>query len=74
MALVQRTGKAVRKFARRFLGVSCSSTVTGETHRDCCAARLSSRFSYVEHYLPEYTRKYIRPKADADSDSTRAIF
>jgi len=50
--------------------------VTGETPGDLLRLRVyASRFSYVEHYLPEiYKENTFGPEADADSDSTRRDF
>jgi len=76
MALVQRTGKAVRNLRGRFLGVSVQLNGDRRNTPEIAALRVyASRFSYVEHYLPEiYKENTFGPEADANSDSTRRDF
>lgn len=76
MVLVQRAGKLVRSLAGRYLGVQIQLNGDSRNTPEIAALRAyASRFSYVEHYLPEiYQEDKFPPEADQSGSSTRRDF
>ncbi|MGA8532536.1 MAG: phage tail protein, partial [Candidatus Tumulicola sp.] len=76
MVLLQRAGKAVRNLQGRYLGVRVSLNGDRRNTPELAALRAyASRFSYVDHYLPEiYREDKFGAEADHDGASTRRDF
>jgi phage tail-like protein len=76
MVLAQRAHKAVRNLSGRFLGVRIQLNGDGRSTPEIAGLRIyASRFSYVQHYLPEiYREDTFGPDADKDGGSTRRDF
>jgi phage tail-like protein len=76
MALVQRANKVTRDLRGRYLGIRVRLNGDARTTPEIAALRVyASRFSYVEHYLPEIYREHkFPPEADLDGASTRCDF
>ncbi len=76
MVLLQRAGKAVRNLQGRYLGVRVQLNGDRRNTPEVAALRAyASRFSYVDHYLPEiYREKAYGVQADRDGPSTRRDF
>ena len=76
MVLVQRAGKAVRSLTGRYLGVRLELTGDSRNTPEIAALRAyASRFSYVEHYLPDiYREDTFGAAADQNGPSTRRDF
>jgi phage tail-like protein len=76
MVLAQRAHKAVRNLGGRFLGVRIQLNGDGRSTPEIAGLRIyASRFSYVQHYLPEiYREDRFGPDADKDGGSTRRDF
>jgi phage tail-like protein len=76
MVLAQRANKAVRNLTGRFLGVRIQLNGDGRSTPEIAGLRIyASRFSYVQHYLPEiYHEDKFSPEADQDGPSTRRDF
>ena len=74
--LIQRPGRRVRALAGRYLHVRVELTGLGNASPELFALRAySSRFSYVEHYLPRlYWEKLFAPDADEVGSATEADF
>lgn len=76
MALVQRGGAAVRAVRGRYLGIRVLLVGDSRNTPEIAALRAyASRFSYVEHYLPEiYHEQRFGTEADQPGSSTRRDF
>jgi phage tail-like protein len=76
MVLVQRTNRAVRNLAGRFLGIRVELRGECRSTPEIAALRVwGSRFSYVQNYLPElYREKRFGPAADQQGSCTRHDF
>lgn len=76
MALAQRAGTAVRSLRGRYLGIRVQLTGDKRSTPEIAALRVyGSRFSYVEHYLPEiYHEQRFGEEADQLGSSTRRDF
>ena len=76
MVLLQRAGKAVRNLEGRYLGVRIALNGDGRNTPELAALRAyASRFSYVNHYLPDiYREDKFGTEADANGRSTRRDF
>ena len=76
MLLVQRAGRAVRSLRGRYLGVRVLLTGDRRDTPEIAALRVyASRFSYVEHYLPEiYHEQRFGAEVDQPGSSTRRDF
>jgi phage tail-like protein len=74
--LVQRTEKAVRNLTGRYLGIRVQLDGDGRSTPEIAALRVySSRFSYVNHYLPQlYRESKFGPDAERPGDSTSPDF
>jgi phage tail-like protein len=76
MVLVQRTNTAVRNLSGRYLGVRIQLNGDGRNTPEIAGFRIySSRFSYVQNYLPEiYRENKFPPEADNAGPSTHRDF
>lgn len=76
MVLVQRAGTAVRSLQGRYLGIRVQLNGDSRNTPEVAALRAyASRFSYVDHYLPEiYREGKFGPDADQPGPSTRRDF
>jgi len=76
MVLVQRAYTAVRNLSGRYLGVRIQLNGDGRNTPEIAGLRIyASRFSYVQHYLPEiYHENKFAPDADKISNSTHRDF
>ena len=76
MVLVQRAGRAVRSLQGRYLSVRLEIFGNHRATPAIAALRVhASRFSYVDHYLPEiYREDSFGPAADLPGQSTRPDF
>ena len=76
MVLVQRANTAVRSLSGRYLGVRIQLNGDGRNTPEIAGLRVyASRYSYVQHYLPEiYHEAKFGPDAVAAGSSTRRDF
>jgi phage tail-like protein len=76
MVLAQRAYKAVRNLSGRYLGVRIQLNGDGRNTPEIAGLRIyASRFSYVQHYLPEiYHENKFAPDADQIGNSTHRDF
>jgi hypothetical protein len=76
MVLVQRANTAVRSLRGRYLGIRLLLAGDQRSTPEIAALRVyASRFSYVEHYLPEiYHEQRFGAEADQPGGSTRRDF
>jgi phage tail-like protein len=76
MVLIQRVGTAVRNLSGRYLALRLQLTGDRRSTPEVAAVRVwGSRYSYVDHYLPELYREHkFGPDADALGHSTRRNF
>ena len=76
MVLVQQAGTAVRSLRGRYLGIRALLTGDRRDTPEMAALRVyASRFSYVEHYLPEiYHEQKFGAEAYQPGSSTRRDF
>ena len=76
MVLVQRAGTAVRSLRGRYLGIRLLLSGDQRSTPEIAALRVyASRFSYVEHYLPEiYHEQKFGADADKPGSSTHRDF
>ena len=76
MALAQRVGTTVRNLRGRYLGIRVLLSGDQRSTPEIAALRVyASRFSYVEHYLPEiYHEQRFGAEADQPGPSTRRDF
>ena len=76
MVLAQRANTAVRNLRGRFLGIRVDLQGDRRSTPEIAALRVwSSRFSYVNNYLPElYRENKYSPEADQPGTSTRRDF
>ena len=76
MVLVQRAGRAVRSLRGRYLGIRVLLSGDRRDTPEIAALRVyGSRFSYVEHYLPEiYHEQKFGAEAEQPGSSTNRDF
>jgi hypothetical protein len=76
MVLAQRSGVAVRSLRGRYLGIRILLVGDSRNTPEIAALRVyASRFSYVEHYLPEiYHEQRFGTEGDELGSSTRRDF